>query len=934
MRLRAATLAHYRMHRSLAVRFDPSRTVVGGPNEAGKSTLVEAIHRALFVRHKSTVGLERIRPRDGQGVPEVTVEFEAGGRVYTIRKVFKGAQGSAAVLIDDAGRELQGDEAESRLRELLQVGEVTPQRALEQWSHLWVWQGSAGEDPTSQKVLNAAGTSLRQRLTGLAGGGALESARDAEAYRRIVAEHGATFTANGGVKVGSELGKAEADLEAARQVATEAVARLTALETAADAVSREEEVIRSRRETLAAATTKLDLAGRQLVQVEKLEQAVERQRAAAKAAAQDYATLAGGDAEITAVERALTDLGESLAPAEDEVGRLITHERRLQEAVSAAAAALTHSVERQQAVTAERDLLEAVEKSFSLAALKAELDGKRKRIDDLGKEVAKLDGLLRELPVIDQDAVDELEDLDRQQDVARGTLAAIATRIEVVRAGAAVTIDGAALPSGAEKTLVDAAELVVGGKTTIRIAPGGGRSLEDVRTSIAELESLLRTRLTELGVTSAAAARRALDDRTAAAALRSQHLATIDALGGATVVNQLRDAAAHLVAVEAEIDRLTTAGFALPASLAAVEAARDGADERSRQIAREMHDAGTAHDEAVRAATSGRESRQNAENLLATQRGELQRLQGQKRTLESLYGASREEELRRRADLKRQAEEEATETERALAALGPVEVRADVERLTRTVEVANREIAAARERQAEARGQLQQAGTVDLHGARAAADARFELAAKRHAEVLRRAEAIRQLRGLFDARRQALAEAFAEPLRDRVAGYLDAFYGPGSRVSVVVTDDGFTELKVARSVVGGRAFGFEELSGGTKEQVAAACRLAMAELLAGDGRATVESAPPGSLPVVFDDAFANSDPERIEAVQRLLDLGARRGLQVIVLSCNPDDYGLLGASRVDLRPQAEPPLAAPLESGQTGPAASNDGPGTGPAASA
>jgi energy-coupling factor transporter ATP-binding protein EcfA2 len=914
------------MHRSLTVRFDPSRTVVGGPNEAGKSTLVEAIHRALFVRHKSTVGLDRIRPRDGQGPPEVTVEFEAGGRVYTIRKVFKGAQGSVAVLVDDTGREVAGDEAEARLRELLQVGEVTPQRALEQWSHLWVWQGTAGEDPTSQKVLTAAGASLRQRLTGLAGGGALESARDAATYRRIVAEYAETFTATGGVRVGSELGKAEADLQAARQAALDAAGRLASLETAADAVSREEDVIRSRREILTAATVKLDEARRQLAQVEKLEQAVERQRSASKAAAQDYATLAGGDAEIAALDRALVELGESLAPAEEEIGRLVAHERRLQDAATDAAAALTRAVERQQAVTAERDLLEAVEKAFALEAIQKELEGKCQRVEALTTQVAKLEGLLRELPEVDQDTVDELDDLDRQQDVARGTLAAIATRIEVVRADATVTIDGAAVAAGAETTLVEAAELVVGGKTTIRIAPGGGRSLEDVRASITDIEALLRSRLTQLRVTSAAAARRAFDDRTAAASLRSQHLATIEALGGTAIADQLRDAAAHRLAIEAEIDRLSTPGFERPATPASLETARDGADDRARQITRELRDASTAHDDAALAAASGRDCRQQAESLAATRRGDLQRLQGQKRTLEALYGSDREEELKRRADLKRRAEEETAETERALAALGPAEVRADVERLSRTVDVTNREIAAARERQAEARGQLQHAGTVDLHGAKAAAEARLELALARHAEVRRRAEAIRQLRGLFDARRQALAEAFAEPLRDRVAGYLDAVYGAGSRVSVVMTDDGFSELKVTRSAVGDRAFGFDELSGGTKEQVAAACRLAMAELLAGDGGAAGGAAVTGCLPVVFDDAFANADPERIEAVQRLLDLGARRGLQVIVLSCNPDDYGLLGASRVDLRRQPDATTAAPETSGEPGTPGITDAP--------
>ena len=85
---------------------------------------------------------------------------------------------------------------------------------------------------------------------------------------------------------------------------------------------------------------------------------------------------------------------------------------------------------------------------------------------------------------------------------------------------------------------------------------------------------------------------------------------------------------------------------------------------------------------------------------------------------------------------------------------------------------------------------------------------------------------------------------------------------------------------------------FSQLSGGTKEQVAAAFRLAMAEILA-EGHN-------GTLPIIFDDAFTNADDDRQQKLQRLLDLAADRGLQVIVFSCTPDDYAGLGACHVAL----------------------------------
>jgi uncharacterized protein YhaN len=51
---------------------------------------------------------------------------------------------------------------------------------------------------------------------------------------------------------------------------------------------------------------------------------------------------------------------------------------------------------------------------------------------------------------------------------------------------------------------------------------------------------------------------------------------------------------------------------------------------------------------------------------------------------------------------------------------------------------------------------------------------------------------------------------------------------------------------------------------------------------------------------VFDDAFVNSDTDRQRALQRMLDLAASRGLQVIVLACRPESYASLGAKTITL----------------------------------
>ena len=52
------------------------------------------------------------------------------------------------------------------------------------------------------------------------------------------------------------------------------------------------------------------------------------------------------------------------------------------------------------------------------------------------------------------------------------------------------------------------------------------------------------------------------------------------------------------------------------------------------------------------------------------------------------------------------------------------------------------------------------------------------------------------------------------------------------------------------------------------------------------------------LAKVFDDAFVNTDPQRVKEIQRMLYLASNNNLQVIVLTSNPSDYAGFGAREV------------------------------------
>lgn len=901
MRILSVTVKNVRMHEDLTVEFDRERTVVVGPNESGKSTLVDAIERVLFYPHRSTAdNLDGLKPRAGGGPPEVSLKFERHGRTYVIHKVFKGAQ-SLARLTDPDGVVSTGDEAEAKLRALLGFGETQLRGPFHGWSHLWARQGQAGDDPTDGDALGDAAKDLDARLKSMTGTSVTESKIDTATFERIVREHNATYTQTGKVINSSRLGVATTELAAARDAAAQAASLLAELEAAADTIIREDGLIQAGKATLGDAERQLGLIGKTLAEIDGLEKTLAVQKAAAATAAQDHATLQAGDTTIEQITASIKTRTEAVAPREREIERLVSHEKQLQSEVSACLAAVDNANESQRHVAAEEDLLRAVATLFSLEATRESLKASLAQIEGHEAAIAAIDERLAELPDVDETIVEELEDLDRQLEVGQGKIAASATRLEVLRADVAVTVDGQAIVSGEARLLTDQAEIAIGDGTTLRVNPGSGESILNVRAEVGRVRQSLASGLDALGLKTVAEVRATLAKRLAEAAARDRLQEKIDDLDGDGVQERLEEVSAELRKVEAEIDRKKPAGFGRPADAAAVAVGLGGLEDRRSKADDAVRAARTRFDSVAGDLKQTLQTRERLEAELSAERRQLQDLHVEKAGLELVHGTDRTARLESLATDQVAKEKAAAATERALEDLDPGKVRMDKERYENTVKVTTTSITDATIRRAGAEANLIRAGTMNPHGAKAAADARHEIARRRHAEIEQRAQAVRRLRELFEKRRHEMADLVAAPLCKKAEEYLDSLFGSGSKVSIKKAGEKFEDLAVARRSVGGMPFDFDVLSGGTREQVGATWRLAMAEVLAAGDNGDVATAD-ACLPMVFDDAFVNSDPQRIEAVQRVLYLASRRGLQIIVLSCNPKEYANFAARQFDLPP--------------------------------
>ena len=110
----------FRQFRSAAaVRdLDAQLNIIAGNNEAGKSTLLQAVRAALFDRYTSSVG-ERFRPYGAQVSPRVRLVFTVNDVEYRLTKIFSRRRDGQVILEASNGGSWEGPAAEDHLAQLL-----------------------------------------------------------------------------------------------------------------------------------------------------------------------------------------------------------------------------------------------------------------------------------------------------------------------------------------------------------------------------------------------------------------------------------------------------------------------------------------------------------------------------------------------------------------------------------------------------------------------------------------------------------------------------------------------------------------------------------------------------------------------------------------------------------------------------------------------
>jgi DNA repair exonuclease SbcCD ATPase subunit len=899
MRITSIAVRNYRTHRDLKVELDGSLTLIGGPNEVGKSTLVEAVHRALFLRAKVTGETQKSMVSDlHAGHPEVAVCFEAGGRSYCITKRFSGATGYA-MLAEMNGQTWHGDDAESRLAETLGVetaagGRGAADRASQQWAHLWVWQGHAGKDPLEHAASQR--DSLLARLQDSGGAAAMQSELDAVVAEAIANRHATIFNKNLAPKRDSDLGRARQDNESALTALAEAKQTLERLHVAVTGVLDAERTILSTRSSLEKLQPELAAVSQKLSEVRALRAREQTQSLVAENAIRAHDAIATADEKIRNVRARIQNQSAALTPKNEETVRLTDKESDCDALAKQADSAYQVAIETTRSARLRYDLAAAHAARFERAAQRDNLLAKLDQVNDWKRSVAGFEAELARLPAITAAQLDAIRELESASSAADATLRAMAAGIEVLSSELIVQIGDVTLEVGQPRILTEDTEVAIGSATRLRITPGGGTSLSEARRTALDAQNRFRQELNALGITSTV---EAVTVRARRQQLETEIIACrarLAGLGGETIEDDLSEANNACIAAESEVQhRATLAGqVSPPEDKAASEALMLQTAQQLRDAETEESRCKSARDSASQEAAAARETLAGHLQALREENRMLDEAKVELRLLLDSHGddADRHARLAELLDARRCAANELAHLRQQLDQLQPDLLENDHVRLNRAIEQCNSERGQAETQREVARHILQSDGAADPQAAVALADARRRLATEHLASVERRAQAINLLHDLFRQEQRALAERFTRPLAEKINGYLQCLFGARVQTRVRLEENAFVGLELVRPGQGAGALAFESLSAGAREQVAAAVRLAMAEILAADHD--------NCLPLVFDDSFAYSDPDRVTILQRMLDRAASRGLQLIVLSCNPSDYAALGATTIIL----------------------------------
>ena len=878
---------------------DDGLNVIVGPNELGKSTLLDALRAALFEKYSSKAqAITALQNDRNQAGPVVELVFELDDGLYRITKRF--IKKPYARLSCPDGRTLEGDAAEDTLRNLLGFDEPGKAGAkpetLGMWNVLWVQQGqsfgaldlpdsarsnlhSALESEVGTVLGGRRGRALPQAIEKQLGELVTSNGRPRGSYKDILERAEALKEELEGLRARrQELSRALDDLEGAQ----ETLARLSVGDRD-QADQKELTEARKRHRQLAeleahieAAASDLELKKRNLEQAERAQ--TERARLTE--------TITS---ECEAVEQAyqrVDEVRQQEKEARSQLGQLRAGVRETETAVTLA----------DEAVSRQRRMLDAVEREARIR----ELEDRRKKAQAAETRLHEAQQGAAAILATDG-SIEGIRSAVKELAIIESRLSAAATRIvfDMVPVGlSGIEVDGQ--PVSVEQPSVQAVE-----PTTI-VIPDRGRII--IEPAIKGRDKLLRQQWK---------AKVRLKD-----ALQAGGAKTVNDAEAQYTRRQKLMQNAELARQETELHAPATADHDTGA-----QALSDYIEGLQQILTREMTELGIeelpAQQEAAAALRATQEQAAEARGAVDTARAALRgpedtlgELQTELGTVSTRYndGKERLEKLRQQleeaeeahADDALQAAIETSQTEvsdqestitnlqaqRTDETLPQLEAR--TARLEKAIQERRDKLGNLKEKIAGLRSHVEALEGAGLDEAIQKKVRELELHSEEHRRSEREVRVLSLLLSTLRTAEQEAKERYLSPVLNRIRPYLQLLF-PGAEIAI---DEDLRIVGVVREA--GYEEAFHHLSMGTQEQIAVLVRLAFAEML-------IEQCHPAA--VILDDALVFSDDRRMNRMFDILNMAARN-VQVIIFTCREQLFEELGGRQLSLQPGSSEELVS------------------------
>lgn len=878
MKLHRLTVRDFRGIREMCIEPLPiGVTIVEGPNESGKSSIVDALHLLLDDSIKASSTSSRVResqPADRDVGSEVEAELELGDYRLTYFKRYNRRAETLLTISEPRRDQLAGDDAHERFKALF-----TQHCDRGLWEMMRVQQASE----LAQAQLGSAGA-LRNALEAAAGNEAVDEQAHAALIEQVKREHERYYTLRAKHETG-ELAQARKAEEAARTAATELQQRVEELESLTLGIEDLESQLRRLDDALGPARDSLNACEREIADLEGIEAAV---RDCESDVARTTATLSAiqmqSDQRSQAQQRAerlekeVAELEAQLEPLKlrfDDAQRHLTDatdaRRGAEEAVKRAAEVRERAKDDELLIRTEFELGQEEQRLAKALSIREERAANKERLAAIR---------------VDLETLQRLRALNVQVEAARLQAREGAPRVSIeTHADVSVSANGEslALRPGEPHQLLAEKELTVRLDKLATISVTPPPAADELAGRLREATRALETALHQAGAGTLAEAEalyaerveidRAIKETPERVKQLLQDLPNISAL------QEKRDREAERARV---LRKELPEGYQLPGSISEAEERLRQADAQERQGKTALTELQVAYEAARDEHDRARSERDGVMSKLSVLKPQYEDAERQlTETRASLSDDDAAAALREAKEAVAAATTRRDMERARLDGMEPAEIRKRAVAAQNQAERLERQVQEVREQLAGKRGVLQSQSSDGLFERAEDAAAVHEHAKRKLEAVERQAQAARLLWDTLESARADAHRRYAGPLAAKIREFGEVLYGDG--FDVELGDD----LTILRRTLNGLTLDFGRLSGGAKEQLSLLARLATAALVD----------PKDGVPLIIDDALGYTDPDRLKLMGEVLALAGQH-CQVIVLTCYPNRYEHVGGARI------------------------------------